>query len=81
MHRTAFKGCMYECQTQSKYMRKLEKLYGAYYDTEKLYDELYSKNFKKFYAGKPTKKYKRIKNQLKKASQVNYSDFERLMYK
>ena len=66
---------MYECQIQSKYRRKLDKLYDAYFDYDKLYDEMYSKYFKMFYAGKPTKKYKRIMNQLKKASEVNYSDF------
>jgi len=81
LHRSAFKGCMYECQTQSKYMRNLEKMYGAYFDYDKLYKQLYSRYFKTIYAGKPTKRYNRIMNQLKKASEVNYSDFERLLNK
>ncbi|NOZ35659.1 MAG: hypothetical protein GXO80_10225 [Chlorobi bacterium] len=79
LHRTAFNGCMYECQIKSKYMRKLDKLFGAHFDYDKLYDELYRKYFKKFYAGKPTKRYKRIINQLKKTSQINYSDFNTLL--
>lgn len=81
LHRTAFKGCMYECQTQSKHMREIEKFYGAYFDYDKLIDELNRKYFKSFYAGKPTKRYKRLMNQLKKAANVNYSDFEKLLYK
>ncbi len=56
-------------------------MYGTFFDYDKLNEELYSKYFKTFYAGKPTKRYKRIIDQLKKAAQLNYSDFERLLYK
>ncbi len=30
-HREAFNGCMYECQTQSKYSRQLSRLYEPYF--------------------------------------------------
>ena len=69
---TAFTGCMYDCQTHSKYMRWLEKTYGAYFNTDKLYKQLYSKHFKKFYAGKPTKRYLRI---LKQVQQIERTPF------
>lgn len=67
LHREAFKGCMYETQTQSKKYRQLDKTLGAYFEIDNLYEELYKKNFKKTYAGKPTKKYLRIMEQIQKA--------------
>ena len=67
LHREAFKGCMYETQTQSKKSRQLDKTLGAYFRTDQLYEQLYKKHFKKTYAGKPTKKYLRIMEQIQKA--------------
>jgi len=49
---------------------KIEKIYGAYFDADKHYDQLYSKHFKKFYAEKPTKRYLKIMRQLQKISQA-----------
>ena len=66
-HRSAFRGCMYETQTQSKKNRQLNKTLGAYFKSDNLYSELYKKNFKKTYAGKLTKKYLRIIEQLQKS--------------
>jgi hypothetical protein len=57
LHRTAFKSYMYEVQTMSKNTRGLTKtLYKSLID-EKYYEEMYSKHFKKYYNGKPTKRY------------------------
>src|SRR5690606_33541222 len=56
LHREAFNGCMYESQTQSKKWREWDKLFGVLYKSEHLYKELYKKHFKRYYAGKPTKK-------------------------
>lgn len=67
LHREAFNGCMYETQTQSKKYRQLDKTLGAYLKEDELYSQLYQKHFKKTYAGKPTKKYLRIIEQIKKA--------------
>jgi hypothetical protein len=64
LHRNAFKGCMYESQIQSKFYRLMDKTLGSYFKTDKLYSELYSKHFKKTYAGKPTKRYLRILAQI-----------------
>jgi len=80
-HRSAFRGCMYDCQTKSKYYRNLDKRLGAYFKTDRLYEQLYEKHFKKNYAGKPTKKYLRIMEQIQQAERVPYYEIERLMIK
>lgn len=79
LHREAFNGCMYETQTQSKKYRQLDKTLGAYFKSDNLYSELYKKNFKKTYAGKPTKKYLRIMEQIQKAESIPYYEIERAM--
>lgn len=79
LHREAFNGCMYETQTQSKKYRQLDKTLGAYFKTDDLYSQLYKKHFKKTYAGKPTKKYLRIMEQIRKAESIPYHEIERLM--
>ena len=79
LHREAFKGCFYETQTQSKKYRQLDKTLGAYFKSDNLYSELYKKNFKKTYAGKPTKRYLRIMEQIQKAESIPYHEIERAM--
>ncbi|MBN1117962.1 MAG: hypothetical protein JXA77_12190 [Bacteroidales bacterium] len=81
LHREAFQGCMYESQTHSKYYRSLDKTLGAYFRTDRLYEQLYKKHFKQSYAGKPTKKYLRIMEQIQQAESIPYSEIERLMIK
>ena len=80
LHRKAFNGCMYETQTQSKKYRQLDKTLGAYFEIDNLYSELYKKNFKKTYAGKPTKRYLRIMEQIQKAESIPYHEIERVMF-
>jgi hypothetical protein len=79
LHREAFNGCMYETQTQSKKYRQLDKTLGAYFKCDTLCSELYKKNFKKMYAGKPTKKYLRIIEQIQKAESITQHEIERAM--
>jgi hypothetical protein len=79
LHREAFNGCMYETQTQSKKYRRLGKILGAYFKSDNLYSELYKKHFKKTYAGKPTKKYLRIIEQIQKAESIPYHEIERVI--
>jgi len=76
LHREAFNGCMYETQTQSKKYRQLDKTLGAYFKSDNLYSELYKKNFKKSYAGKPTKKYLKLTQQIQKAESITYHEIE-----
>ena len=79
LHREAFKGCMYETQTRSKKLRQLDNTLGAYFKIEKLYEQLYKKHFKKTYAGKPTKKYLHLMEQIQKAERVQPYEIERAM--
>lgn len=69
-HRSAFRGCMYEKQTQSKNYRRMENEMKGLFQTDHLYEQLYKKNFKKRYAGKPTKKYLRLTEQIIKAEGI-----------
>lgn len=73
LSRAAFKGlnCMYEKQTYSKYGRSLDNLFGAYYGSEKAYEQIYSKHFKKYYAGKPTKKYLKLMQKARRSESVS----------
>ncbi len=79
LHREAFNGCMYETQTQSKKYRQLDKTFGAYFRKDDLYSQLHQKYFKKTYAGKPTKKYLRIMEQIKKAESITHHEIEHLL--
>lgn len=81
LHREAFNGCMYESQTYSKEYRFIDKKFGAYLDTGKLHDELNKKHFKKWYAGKPTKKYLRIMKRLQEAKNVSHDEYIRMLCK
>jgi hypothetical protein len=70
---------MYEKQTYSKYGRSLDKIFGTYYGMEKAYEKIHSKHFKKYYAGKPTKKYLRILEQIQKAERIPHHEIERAL--
>ena len=78
-HREAFNDCLYEKQTQSKKSRYLDKMLGAYFKTVQLFEQLYKKNFKKQYAGKPTKKYLKLTQQIQKAERITYHEIEQAM--
>lgn len=82
LSRDAFSGlnCMYEKQTYSKYGRSLDQMFGAYFGIDKVYEQIYSKNFKKMYAGKPTKKYLKLLKEIDQAERINPRDIERLLY-
>ncbi|MGB5821441.1 MAG: hypothetical protein WBG90_18300 [Saonia sp.] len=79
IHRSALPSGMYECQTQTKKWREMEKVYGCYFDSDKCYTQLYKKHFKKFYNGKPTKKYLKLMRQIKKVESVSHKDIESLL--
>ena len=79
LHREAFNGCMYESQTKTKKWREMENLYGSYFDCEKYYEEIHQKHFKKFYKGKPTKRYLRLMEKIEQAERISIKEIERLM--
>jgi hypothetical protein len=78
-HRSAFKGCMYEKQTQSKKSRYLDKTLGLYFRSEQLFEELNKKHFKKQYAGKPTKQYLKLTQQIQRAESIPIHEIERAL--
>jgi hypothetical protein len=75
-HRSAFRGCMYEKQTQSKKSRFIDKTLGAYFRTDQLFEQLYKKHLKKQYAGKPTKKYLKLTQQIQKVESITFQEIE-----
>lgn len=77
LHREAFNRCMYECQTQSKNYRQLDKTLGAFLRTDDLYGQIHQKHFKKYYAGKPTKRYLRIMERINKAERIPVAELEK----
>ena len=79
LHRTALPSGMYQSQIKSKHYRSMEKVFSSFFETDELYDELYSKHFKKFYAGKPTKRYLRILKQIQKTERLSSSEIESLI--
>lgn len=64
LHRDAYPNAMYETQTYSEFARKMNRVFDSVFGTDKYYETLYSKHFKKYYAGKPTKRYQKILNKL-----------------
>ena len=55
---------MYEWQTQSKNYRQMGKVFDSYFGSDKCYNEINSKHFKRKYNGKPTKRYLKLLNQI-----------------
>jgi hypothetical protein len=78
-HRTALKTGMYSKQTQSKSFRSMANFFGTYFDIENSYSELYSKHFKKYYKGKPTKRYLKLIKKISEIEKVTTSDIEKLL--
>lgn len=79
LHREAYLGIMYQKQIESKNYRLMDKLYGPYFESERLYEQLYKPYFKKCYKGKPTKKYMKIMEKLNAADKISHQDIERLL--
>ncbi len=69
LHREAFNG-LYACQTKSRETREFDKTFGGIFKIDDLNEQLYGKYFKRMYAGKPTKKYLRIVEQIQKIENV-----------
>ena len=76
-HRSAFKGCMYEKQTLSKRTRNWDKHFSYLYLTDKIYQQINAKHFKKTYSGKPTKKYLKLTKRIERAESISLMEIER----
>lgn len=74
VHRKAYRGILYEKQTQSHSNRSLD--YSVFMQIEELERQIYSKGFRQTYAGKPTKRYEQILKKLERLerTQMNIKD-------
>ena len=79
LHRTAFRDCMYDSQTKSKKWQQMERVYGVYFELDRLYEQLYKKHFKKFYNGKPTKKYLTLLKKIEDAERFSDRELKNLL--
>lgn len=80
LHRKAFRGCFYEKQTYSTRNRWLCRSYETLFEVEKAYEQMYSKYFKKHYAGKPTKRYLKMNKKINAGSRIDELQIEKMMY-
>jgi Rps23 Pro-64 3,4-dihydroxylase Tpa1-like proline 4-hydroxylase len=69
-HRSAFRGCIYEKQTQSHKNRRWRKFYDKILEAEKAAEDTYEKNFKTTYAGQPTKRYLQMLKKIRQSEQL-----------
>ncbi|MBX0335496.1 hypothetical protein K3G39_19860 [Pontibacter sp. HSC-14F20] len=76
LHRSACKGYMYEKQTYSHKNRGIMRMYEKLFSSDKVYEELYSKHFKRTYRGKPTKRFLRLMQKIRESERVPYSESE-----
>jgi len=70
-HRTAFRGCMYEKQTYSHNTRWLGRQVDQLFGSDKAYEKIYSKYFKKTYNGRKTMRYKKLLEQIEISDKVD----------
>ena len=80
VHRLAIKDGMYSKQVESKHFRYLDKSFNDYLQLDRIYDEVNKKHFKKYYAGKPTKRYLKLLKRIDRAEQTNFIEYRRLLY-
>jgi hypothetical protein len=71
LHRKAFRGCFYEKQTYSKRNRDLCRSFEILFGSEKAFEKIYSKYFKKYYAGMPTKRFREATKMINESNQLN----------
>ena len=73
-----FQGGMYESQTKSKRWRQWDRLYGGYFELDRLYQQLYSKHFKTHYNGKPTRRYLKLMRKINEGEWIPISEMKNL---
>ena len=79
LHREAFKGCMYESQTYSHSNRNKLHLLSKFFGSDKVYEQIYKKNFKRTYAGKNTKRYEKYLKIIEVSDSMFNPETERLL--
>lgn len=79
LHREAFKRCYYEVQTYSAKSRQLCKLAAMAFGPDKAYQQIQKKYFKKCYAGKITRRYRRLVDKIERGNRIPQDALERLL--
>ena len=77
LHRSAVQG-FYEKQMKSKKSRSLSNLWSKCFQMDDLFEQIHKKHFKKYYAGKPTKKYLRLMKKIKQAESISIDEILKL---
>lgn len=80
LHRSAFAGCLYESQTYSQKNRQLFRMYAKAFGSDKLYEQLSQKHFRRTYAGKPTKRFSKLMQKIRESERMSYFDKERPLF-
>lgn len=62
-------------------MRDADRFYRSFNIADKARQEINSKYFKKFYKGKPTKRYKKLLSKIRDNAQYTHEDFMRMLGK
>ena len=79
VHRAAYSGVMYECQTKSRKWRDLQHHYGPMFKADAEAGKFYTPYRKTHYRGKPTRKYRRILHLEGWVSRMTDKDVEWMM--
>jgi hypothetical protein len=79
LHREAFRYFYYDKQIEAKKYRYLVSIFDKVFIKDEVYEEQYKKHFKTHYNGKPTKRYKKILDKIKRAESFPYGTIERLL--
>lgn len=74
-HRTYFKRGLYIQQSSSNNYKRKFTLHTKFKRKEKAYDLIYSKNFKQYYEGKPTKRFLMALRWIEEAKGIREEDF------
>lgn len=74
LHREAHPFAMYETQTYSPKNRHLVRQLDKKLCSEKAFEQMHSKHFKTHYAGKPTKRYKKLLQKIEEARGISITE-------
>ena len=77
-HRYALPGLMYQNQIESKKWREWKRIFAKDFNDD-VYTELYSKNFKRYYNGKMTKRFARISKKLQEIENADPNDYLKIL--
>lgn len=77
VHQSKIDG-YYECQTRSRKSREMETLLGYMFGPNDVHEQLNKKNLKRWYNGKPTKKYLKLMKWKRRIDSLTPDDIDRI---